>query len=87
MKLDLLYELSAAQPGDKPIPSGQREAEQRTYFEAIEQVKFADRLGYGTAWVVEHHFAPGRSHCPAPEVVLGALSEVTKDIRLGFRWH
>ena len=84
MKLDLLYELHAPKPWGKPHPYGQREAEQKTYFEALEQVKLADRLGFGTAWFVEHHFREGRSHCPAPEVVIGALSQVTENIRLGF---
>ena len=36
------------------------------------------------AWFVEHHFREGRSHCPAPEVVIGALTQVTRNIRLGF---
>ncbi len=54
------------------------------YDSAIEQVKLADKLGFGTAWFVEHHFRGGRSHCPAPEVVIGALSQVTENIRLGF---
>jgi len=84
VKLDLLYELQAPKPWGKPHPYGQREAEQKTYFDAIEQVKLADKLGYGTAWFVEHHFREGRSHCPAPEVVIGALSQVTENIRLGF---
>ena len=84
MKLDLLFELHAPQPWGKPHPYGQREAEQRTYFSALEQVKLADKVGFGTAWFVEHHFREGRSHCPAPEVVIGALSQVTENIRLGF---
>ena len=74
MKLDLLYEIDVPRPwGDKPHPYGQREAEQEAYREAMEQMKLADRLGFNTAWVVEHHFREGRSHCPSSEVVLGAL--------------
>jgi alkanesulfonate monooxygenase SsuD/methylene tetrahydromethanopterin reductase-like flavin-dependent oxidoreductase (luciferase family) len=84
VKLDLLFELHAAKPWAKPHPYGQREAEQATYYSAIEQVKLADKLGFGTAWFVEHHFRPEMSHCPAPEAVLGALSQVTENIRLGF---
>jgi alkanesulfonate monooxygenase SsuD/methylene tetrahydromethanopterin reductase-like flavin-dependent oxidoreductase (luciferase family) len=84
VKVDLLYELQAPLPYDKPFPYGQREAEQRAYYTALEQVKLADKLGYGTAWFVEHHFRIGRSHCPAPEVVIGALSQITENIRLGF---
>jgi alkanesulfonate monooxygenase SsuD/methylene tetrahydromethanopterin reductase-like flavin-dependent oxidoreductase (luciferase family) len=85
MKLDLLYEIDVAKPwGPKPHPYGQREHEQRLYREVIEQVKLADRMGFHTTWHVEHHFREGRSHCPAPEVLLGALSQVTENIRLGF---
>jgi alkanesulfonate monooxygenase SsuD/methylene tetrahydromethanopterin reductase-like flavin-dependent oxidoreductase (luciferase family) len=84
MKLDLLYELHSVKPWGKPHPYGQREAEQKTYFDALEQVKLADKVGFGTAWFVEHHFREPTSHCPAPEVVIGALSQVTTNIRLGF---
>src|SRR5579862_610985 len=84
MKVDLLYELQAPMPYSKPFPYGQREAEQNSYYDALEQIQLADKLGYGTAWFVEHHFRIGRSHCPAPEVMIGALSQITKNIRLGF---
>ncbi len=84
MKLDLLYEVDAPKPWGKAHPYGQREAEQRAYREAVEQIRFADTLGFNTIWAVEHHFREGRSHCPAPEVLLGALSQVTEQIRLGF---
>ena len=84
MKLDLLYEIDAPKPWGRAHPYGQREAEQRAYREAIEQIQLADTLGFHTIWAVEHHFREGRSHCPAPEVLLGALSQVTEQIRLGF---
>ena len=84
MKLDLLYEVDAPKPWGKPHPYGQREREQKAYKEAIEQIVLADRMGFHTIWAVEHHFREGRSHCPAPEVLLGALSQITERIRLGF---
>ncbi|MEZ4333655.1 MAG: LLM class flavin-dependent oxidoreductase [Myxococcota bacterium] len=85
MKLDLLYEVDAPRPWtDGPHPYGQRRREQRAYREALEQIKLADSLGFQTIWAVEHHFREGRSHCPAPEVLLGALSQITERIRLGF---
>ncbi|MEQ9124773.1 MAG: LLM class flavin-dependent oxidoreductase, partial [Alphaproteobacteria bacterium] len=43
-----------------------------------------DRLGYDYAWEVEHHFLEEYSHSAAPEVFLGAASQRTKDIRLGY---
>jgi len=80
VELDLLFELTVAQP----YRNGIRADEKETIDSAIEQVKLADSLGFKTAWFVEHHFREGRSHCSAPEVLIGALSTVTKDIRLGF---
>ena len=85
MKLDLLYEFQPKiKPWDKPHPYGQREAEQRTYDEAITEIQYADRLGFNTVWCVEHHFRDGRSACPTSEAVLGGLALSTQQIKLGF---
>ena len=45
MKLDLLYEIDVPEPWGKPHPYGPREAEQRAYAEALEQIQLADKLG------------------------------------------
>ena len=84
MKLDLLYEIDVPKPWPGVHPYGQREAEQLAYKEAFEQIKLADTLGFHTSWHVEHHFREGRSHSPAPEVIIGALSQCTENLRLGF---
>ncbi len=84
MKLDLLYEIDVPKPWPGPHPYGQRAAEQKAYADALDQIRLADSLGFRTVWLVEHHFREGRSHCPAPEVVLGALSQTTRNLRLGF---
>lgn len=85
MKLDLLYEFQPKiKPWSKPHPYGQREAEQRTYDEAIREIQFADELGFNTAWVVEHHFRDGRSASSCNEAILGGLALSTKQIKLGF---
>ncbi|HET6811419.1 MAG TPA: LLM class flavin-dependent oxidoreductase [Acidimicrobiales bacterium] len=84
MKLDLLYEIDVPKPWPGPHPHGQRRAEQAAYREALEQIRLADRFGFNTTWHVEHHFREGRSHSPAPEVILGALSQCTENLRLGF---
>jgi alkanesulfonate monooxygenase SsuD/methylene tetrahydromethanopterin reductase-like flavin-dependent oxidoreductase (luciferase family) len=84
MKLDVLYEVDVPKPWSKPHPWGQREHEQKAYKEALEQIQLADKLGFHTTWHVEHHFREGRSHSPAPEVIIGALSQCTEQIRLGF---
>ncbi|MFD9307406.1 LLM class flavin-dependent oxidoreductase [Streptomyces sp. NPDC060048] len=84
MDLDVLYEIDVPRPWPGAHPHGQRTAEQRAYREAVEQIRLADRMGFRTVWAVEHHFREGRSHCPAPEVLLGHLAGLTERIRLGF---
>jgi len=59
------------------------EDNREVYPETIEQIELADRLGYHTAWVVEHHFLPEFSHSPRPEIFLANLAARTKQIRLG----
>jgi len=50
---------------------------------ALEQCELADRIGMDYVWEVEHHFLEEYSHSSAPEVFLGAVSQRTKNIRLG----
>ena len=52
--------------------------------ETLEQCILADEMGWDYVWFVEHHFLTGFSMSPCPEVILGALSRLTKRIRLGF---
>lgn len=84
MELGLLYEFEAPQPWVGEHPWGQRHAERAGYANALDQIVLADQKGFHTAWLVEHHFREGRSHMPCSEAVLGALSQITKNIRLGF---
>ena len=52
--------------------------------ETIEQCILADEMGFDAVWFVEHHFLTTFSGSPCPEVIFGALSRLTKRIRLGF---
>jgi len=52
--------------------------------ETLEQCILADEVGFDYLWFVEHHFLTGFSASPSPEVFYGALSRLTKRIRLGF---
>lgn len=52
--------------------------------ETIEQCVLADEMGFDAVWFVEHHFLTTFSMSPCPEVILAALSRLTKRIRLGF---
>lgn len=84
MELGLLYEFEAPQPWGAEHPWGQRNAERQSYRNALEQIVLADKKDFHTVWCVEHHFREGRSHMPCNEAVLGALSQITSKIRLGF---
>ena len=76
MKFGLIYELQM----QKPWSEGQ---EQKTYHDALEQIELADKLGFDHVWEVEHHFLVEYSHSSAPEVFLAAVSQRTKNIRIG----
>ena len=54
------------------------------YKETLEQCVLAEKMGFDNIWFVEHHFLTGFSGSPCPEVLLGALSQLTKRIRIGF---
>ena len=84
MELGLLYEFEAPKPWAGEHPWGQRMVERTAYANCIDQIVLADEKGFHTAWLVEHHFREGRSHMPCNDVVLGALSQITKQIKLGF---
>ncbi len=73
MRLSLAYEMQ------RPVLNDHAVIE-----ETIEQVVLADEMGFDTVWFVEHHFLTSFSMSPCPEVIFGALSRLTKRIRLGF---
>ena len=77
MKFGLLYETQ------RPYQDNQVD-ENRLYKETLEQCVLADEIGLDSVWFVEHHFLTGFSASPCPEVIFGALSQITKKIRIGF---
>jgi alkanesulfonate monooxygenase SsuD/methylene tetrahydromethanopterin reductase-like flavin-dependent oxidoreductase (luciferase family) len=81
MKFGLFYELQLPKSadGDDWDPG----AERRIYHEMLEQVELADSLGFDYVFEVEHHFLEEYSHSSAPEMMMAALSQRTKNIRLG----
>jgi len=81
VKFGLFYELQLPKPydGDQWDP----DAEHRIYHEMLDQVELADSLGFDYVFEVEHHFLEEYSHSSAPELMMAALSQRTKNIRLG----
>jgi alkanesulfonate monooxygenase SsuD/methylene tetrahydromethanopterin reductase-like flavin-dependent oxidoreductase (luciferase family) len=77
MKFGLLYEMQRPHEGYKIDHTSLIE-------ETIEQCVLADEVGFDHLWFVEHHFLTSFSGSSAPEVIISALSRLTKRIRLGF---
>ena len=73
MEFSLIYEMQRPTLDDDAVIE-----------ETIEQCILADEMGWDAVWFVEHHFLTGFSMSPCPEVMFGALSRLTKRIRLGF---
>src|SRR5947199_7995883 len=69
----------------KPLDADQwhEHDELKIYHEALEQIEFADKLGYDYVFITEHHFLEEYCHSSAPEVFLAAAAARTKNIRLG----
>jgi len=76
MKFGVFYEHQVPRPwsdGD----------EARVFAEAMEQAEYCDQIGIDSFWLVEHHFLEEYSHSSAPEIFLAALSQRTRNLRLG----
>lgn len=50
---------------------------------ALEQIQAAERLGFSTAWIAQHHFDADEGGLPSPWPLLGAAAQLTSSIRLG----
>ena len=78
MKIDIFAEMQ--QP--KEIWDGEGN-EHRLVEETLAQAQLADEAGYGCFWMVEHHGAREFSYSSAPELMLAAIAQRTKRMRLG----
>jgi alkanesulfonate monooxygenase SsuD/methylene tetrahydromethanopterin reductase-like flavin-dependent oxidoreductase (luciferase family) len=76
MRFGVFYEHQLPRPWDEG-------SEQRLIQDALDQIELADRVGIEHVWEVEHHFLEEYSHSSAPEVFLAAVSQRTRNIRLG----
>lgn len=50
---------------------------------ALEQIQQAERAGFATAWIAQHHFNADEGGLPTPWPFLGAAAQATQRIRLG----
>lgn len=77
MRFGMFFELQMPKPWSAT-------AESDTFWQAIEQVTFAEEMGFEQVWLVEHHFLSEFAHSSAPEITLAIMAERTSTMRLGF---
>lgn len=53
------------------------------YRYALEQIQHAEKLGFHSAWIAQHHFNAEEGGLPSPWPLLGAAAAATSRIRLG----
>ena len=75
MRIDLFSELA--------LPPHLSLTETQAVEHWLAEIQLADQLGFGCAWLVEHHFLRGYSHCSKPEILLAAAAARTQNLRLG----
>ena len=76
MKIGLFYQIQVPKPWSA-------ESEANRIWEALEQITYAEEMGFHSVWFSEHHFRPVWSHNSAPDLTLAAISQRTSRIRLG----
>jgi probable F420-dependent oxidoreductase len=64
------------------IPAGSDRTFEREYRDTIELVRLAERLGFDSAWVSEHH-GSSDGYLPSQLALLSAFAAVTERIELG----
>ena len=73
MKFGLHYQLPCASP----------QSSVQRYRDTLAQATYAEALGFESVWPVEQHFNADLSILPAPLLLLAALAERTRTLRLG----
>ena len=74
MKLTLRYDMRAPELGAPAVD---------LYEASVDQVAWADRLGFSTVYLAEHHGADD-GYCPAPMIQASAMMGVSRHIRVHF---
>ena len=79
MKFGLFYELQCPKPldSDQWHPNDER----NVIMEALDQIEFADKLGFDYVFEVEHDFLEEYAHSSAPDIVLAAASQRNRSHR------
>src|SRR6202163_4129289 len=73
MKFGLHFQLPCS-PGQSPV---------QRYRDTLDQAVHAEALGFDSVWPVEQHFNANLSILPSPLLMLAAIAERTRTLRLG----
>jgi alkanesulfonate monooxygenase SsuD/methylene tetrahydromethanopterin reductase-like flavin-dependent oxidoreductase (luciferase family) len=65
------------------LPCSGTQSPTQRYRDTIEQCVYAERLGFESVWPVEQHFNADLSILPSPLLLLAAVAERTRTLRLG----
>src|SRR5215469_18263582 len=65
------------------LPCHNLQSPVQRYRDTLEQAAHAEDLGFESVWPVEQHFDPELSILPSPLLLLAALAERTRNLRLG----
>jgi alkanesulfonate monooxygenase SsuD/methylene tetrahydromethanopterin reductase-like flavin-dependent oxidoreductase (luciferase family) len=76
MRFGLFYQIQVPKPWSD-------DSELKRIHEALDQITYAEEMGFDSVWFSEHHFRPVWSHNSAPDLTLAAVSQRTSRIRLG----
>ena len=66
---------------DFHVRGGNTQAE--SFDESFDQVMAAEKLGFDTVWLAEHHFSPERAVLASPMIVASAICAQPERIRIG----
>ena len=61
---------------------GKRISFESLYRQSLDQIAWAESLGFGSVWLTEHHFVED-GYTPSPLVIAAAIGERTKTMRIG----
>ena len=65
------------------LPCSANQSPVQRYRDTLDQAVYAEALGFDSVWPVEQHFNANLSIMPAPLLMLAALAERTRTLRLG----
>jgi alkanesulfonate monooxygenase SsuD/methylene tetrahydromethanopterin reductase-like flavin-dependent oxidoreductase (luciferase family) len=77
MKFGMMTQLQMPQPWTETT-------EREAFWNAVDQAAAGEAAGFRYFWITEQHFYREIGHCSAPDMVLAAISQRTKTMRLGF---